>query len=219
MNCQSRAGTVTEVLRAHLRERAFRARVFCDVVRHLTPPPPSRFARFGARSLVLPPARVSSAGCIQIGDDVVFLEHAWLSVRHEHPTGPPPRLVIGDRVRFGRLASIACIGEIVIGDDVMASDGVFIADCFHRYDDPAIPVLYQPMSDPEPVRIGSGAYLGAGAVVLPGVVIGDGAYVGEGAVVTRDVPPRTVVMGNPARPVAEWDGERWCGGYPAGALA
>jgi acetyltransferase-like isoleucine patch superfamily enzyme len=202
-----------------LGERLFRARVFVDVVRHLSPPCPSLFARFGARSLILPPARVSSPGCIEVGDDVVFLEHAWLSVRHEHPDGPPPRLVVGDRVRFGRLASIACIGEVVIGDDVMASDGVFVADCFHRYDDPSMPVLYQPMSDPEPVRIGPGAYLGAGAVVLPGVTVGAGAYVGEGAVVTRDVPDHTVVMGNPARPVTAWEGGRWTGpGYPAGAL-
>lgn len=189
------------MLRADLAARRFRARVFRDVVRDLTPPGPSAFRRFGARSLLLPPVRVNSPECIEIGEDVVMLEHGWLSVRAEHAGGPPPRLAVGDRVRLGRGISIACIGEVVIGDDVMTSDGVFIADCFHEYADPHTPVLHQPMSAPAPVRIERGAYLGAGSVVLPGVTVGAGAYVGEGAVVTRDVPARSVVLGNPARVV------------------
>jgi len=50
-----------------------------------------------------------------------------------------------------------------------------------------------------PITIGHGAWLGSGAIVLPGVSVGEEAVVGAGAVVTRDVEPRTVVAGNPAR--------------------
>jgi maltose O-acetyltransferase len=50
-----------------------------------------------------------------------------------------------------------------------------------------------------PVRIGSNVWIGGGAIVLPGVSIGDDAIVGAGSVVTRDVPPGTTVVGNPAR--------------------
>jgi acetyltransferase-like isoleucine patch superfamily enzyme len=189
-------------LRAGVAERASRLRTARQLVRDLTPPAPSAFRRFGAGTVLVPPVRVNSPECIEIGDGVVMLEHGWLSVRAEHGGDTPPRLVIGDRVRFGRCLSIACIGEVVIEDDVMTSDGVFIADCFHEYEDPHTPVLDQPMSTPEPVRIERGAYLGAGSIVLPGVTVGVGAYVGEGAVVTSDVAPRTVVLGNPAR-VAE----------------
>jgi acetyltransferase-like isoleucine patch superfamily enzyme len=53
-----------------------------------------------------------------------------------------------------------------------------------------------------PVVIGDRVFLGANAVVLMGVTIGDEAVVGAGAVVTSDVPARTVVTGNPARPTA-----------------
>jgi len=81
----------------------------------------------------------------------------------------------------------------------MTSDGVFIGDCFHGYEDPHTPVLRQPMSTPAPVRIDDGAYIGGNAIVLPGVHIGAQAYVGEGAVVTKDVPAGAVVFGNPAR--------------------
>ena len=50
-----------------------------------------------------------------------------------------------------------------------------------------------------PVRIGSGCFIGGGAMVLPGVTIGDGAIVGGGSVVFDDVPPRSIVVGNPAK--------------------
>lgn len=50
-----------------------------------------------------------------------------------------------------------------------------------------------------PTRIGSGAFIGAGAVVLEGVSVGDNAVIGAGAVVTRDVPSSTVAVGVPAR--------------------
>lgn len=191
-------------LRADLAARRFQWRVALDVTRDLTPPPPSAFRRFGRGSLLLPPARVNSPDCIEVGDGVMMMEHGWLSVRADHGRDRPPRLVLGDRVRLGRCVSVACIGEVVIEDDVMTSDNVFIADCFHEYADPHTPVLHQPMSVPEPVRIERGAYLGAGSIVLPGVTVGAGAYVGEGAVVTKDVPPRAVVLGNPARIVERY---------------
>lgn len=52
-----------------------------------------------------------------------------------------------------------------------------------------------------PITIGNDVWVGAGAIVLGGVVLGDGSVIGAGAVVTRDVPDNTVVAGNPAKPV------------------
>lgn len=50
-----------------------------------------------------------------------------------------------------------------------------------------------------PIKVGNGAWIGAGAIILPGVTIGEYSIVGAGSVVRKDVPPRTVVAGNPAK--------------------
>jgi maltose O-acetyltransferase len=55
----------------------------------------------------------------------------------------------------------------------------------------------------EPVVIGRRVYIGAGAIVLPGVTVGDDAIVGAGSVVTKDVAPGIIVAGNPARPIGD----------------
>jgi acetyltransferase-like isoleucine patch superfamily enzyme len=172
----------------------------------MTLPPPDAYAAFGARSHVGPGSTVSCPHRIEIGDDVTFTPGAWLSVIEEHAGRRyEPRLRIGNRVWFGRGAVIACIGLVEIGDDVLTGDRVFIGDCYHGYLDPHMPIGRQPMSEPQPVRIGNGAFLGVNSVVLPGVTVGENGYVGAGAIVNGDVPPRSVVAGNPARVIRQWD--------------
>lgn len=56
-------------------------------------------------------------------------------------------------------------------------------------------------AEPQKVTLKKGCWIGAGAVVLPGVTVGEAAIVAAGSVVNHDVPPYTVVAGNPARPV------------------
>lgn len=167
-------------------------------------PPPSAFASFGAGSWIVPPARVWGAEWISVGDDVVILEHAQLSVVRRDGD-PEPRLVFGDGCRIGSMCHVACAGEVVFGARVLTAGRVYVGDTSHGYDDPSLAVLDQPMAAPRPVRIGSGSFLGIGAVVTAGVTLGEHAYVAAGAVVTTDVASRTVVAGNPAVPVRRWD--------------
>jgi acetyltransferase-like isoleucine patch superfamily enzyme len=182
------------------RHRELASRVVAD----LTPPDPSLFAAFGAGSVIVPPARVTNPGCIFVGAGVRIHEHAWISVVRA-VEGVVPRLTIGDGTSLGRFAHIACVGEIEIGPEVLASERVFIGDTYHGYEDIALPVIRQPMAAPDKVTIGRGSFLGIGSIVLAGVTIGEQAYVAAGAVVTQDVAPFTVVAGNPARVVRAWD--------------
>ena len=166
----------------------------------------AHFASLGEGSIIEPPFRVVSPDRVHIGCDVQIRPNAWFSVVADRP-GAVPTLWIGDRAMLGADLVIACISHVEIGPDVLTSDRVFIGDTYHEYRDVHRPIRDQGLAAPKPVRIGAGAFLGIGAIVLPGVTIGENAYVGAGAVVTRDVPARSVAVGNPARVVSRWDAD------------
>ena len=88
------------------------------------------------------------------------------------------------------------VAAIELGDNCQVGPLVQIHTADHPRDRPLRPQGYE---SGVPVRIGSNVWIGGGAIVLPGVSIGDDAIVGAGSVVTRNVPPGTTVVGNPAR--------------------
>lgn len=88
---------------------------------------------------------------------------------------------------------------IEIGSHVTISHRCIIASHMATSVDTPLKALYPGTS--APVRIGDGAWLCTGAIVLPGVTIGENAVVAAGAVVSRDVAPNTLVAGVPARPI------------------
>jgi maltose O-acetyltransferase len=89
-------------------------------------------------------------------------------------------------------------GNLSIGDDVLIGFESLILTSTHQFEDPSTPIRLQGFVR-EPVRIGNDVWIGARAIVLPGVAIGDGAVVAAGAVVTGEVPAYTIVGGVPAR--------------------
>lgn len=124
-------------------------------------------------------------------------------------------LRIGAGTWVGQRVFMHAAGGIDIGEDVGIGPGVSILTSAHELPGVAAdgaaessvqaadplgdtPILHRPIRF-APVRLESGCDIGVGAIVLPGVTIGRGAQVGAGAVVTRDVPPRAIVTGNPAR--------------------
>lgn len=101
-------------------------------------------------------------------------------------------------------------GDVVVGDRVTVKSGVQLWDGTRIEDDVFIGPNVTLTNDPYPrskhypdrfsgIKILKGASIGANATILPGITIGKAAMVGAGAVITEDVPPRAVVVGNPAR--------------------
>jgi len=89
--------------------------------------------------------------------------------------------------------------EVTIGDRTQIGPGVQILTADHPRDPAG---RASGLEFGRPVRIGHNVWIGAGAIILPGVSIGDDALIGAGSVVTRDVPAGATVFGNPARPRA-----------------
>ena len=117
---------------------------------------------------------------------------------------PPFYTDCGRNIRVGKRTFInsgCCFqdqGGIEIGDDVLIGQQVVIATLNHDLH----PERRASMT-PKPVKICDKVWIGAHATILAGVTVGEGAVVAAGAVVTRDVPPNTVVAGVPARVIKE----------------
>lgn len=91
-------------------------------------------------------------------------------------------------------------GHIYVGDSTMFAPGVIVATAGH----PILPELRETVYQYNmPVHIGKNCWIGAGAIILPGVTIGDQVVVGAGSVVTKDLPSNVVAVGNPCRVIRE----------------
>lgn len=161
-----------------------------------------------------------------------------------HPQGICESTTIGDGTRVWAFAHVlpgARIGkdvnindgvfvenDVTIGDRVTLKSGVQIWDGVHLADDVFVGPNVTFTNDPFPrskqypeafaqTHIEQGASIGGGAVILPGVTVGRRAMIGAGSVVTKDVPPYAVVVGNPARIVRYVDAEQTRGTQRAAA--
>lgn len=90
--------------------------------------------------------------------------------------------------------------DIYVGDNVMFGPNVVVATAGHPVD-PELRLKVAQFNIP--VRIGNNVWIGAGAIVLPGVKIGDNSVIGAGSVVTKDIPANVVAVGNPCRVLRE----------------
>jgi acetyltransferase-like isoleucine patch superfamily enzyme len=128
-------------------------------------------------------------GELEVGERV----HLWPDVKISVVgTKEQPALVrFGKRAAMGNRSQIHACRLVHIGDHVRISwDVTILENNYHS-------------NSKGPIHIDDYAWIGCRAIILGGVTIGRGAVVGAGSVVTKDVPPHTMVAGNPARPVRQ----------------
>jgi carbonic anhydrase/acetyltransferase-like protein (isoleucine patch superfamily) len=176
------------------------------------------FGAFGAGSLIgFPAGALYGEHWIEIGTGTMVGAQVSLSAGMVpgQDLGAVPLLRIGDRCVIGRGSHIVAHYSITIGDDVYTGPYVYITDQNHSYDDPNLPIGRQ-WPHNAAVSIGSGSWLGAGVIVLPGAVIGRNVVVAAGSVVRGEVPDCCVIAGVPARVVREYvTGNGWTRPAPA----
>lgn len=111
---------------------------------------------------------------------------------------PEANMVIGNNVLINAGGYLSGEGGLQIGNFVLIGPNVNILSAGHEFGNPDIPIQKQGLTYGK-IIIEDDAWIGAGSVVLQGLTIGKGAIVGAGSVVTRDVPPYAIAIGNPAR--------------------
>jgi acetyltransferase-like isoleucine patch superfamily enzyme len=163
-----------------------------------------------AQSRVHPTARIDNPQHISL-DRVFIGRGCWLYAMTEDSAGHSygPEIVIGRGTKIHAYCHITCATKLVIGEDVLITQGALISDSVHIYTDPTIPIIAQGLSS-NPMSIGDGSWIGNHAAIL-GCSVGRHCVVGANAVVTRDVPDLCVVAGSPARIIKRYDVDtgRW----------
>ena len=126
------------------------------------------------------------------------------------------RVIVGTRVEFGSGADIEMgsgsnIGrsswisnDTVFGANVMTGPEIIVLSYNHATQMNGTPFNQQGYSSRSPVIVEENVWIGTRAILLPGVRIGRNSVIGAGAVVTKDVPPNSVVAGNPAKVVKQF---------------
>ena len=130
---------------------------------------------------------------LQLGPHVLFEPNVWITA----PGSARIRIGGGSFLNMGVM--VAAVELVEIGEHCMLANGCFVTDGNHRFDDPFTPVPWQGFSTKGPTRIGDNVWCGANVVVTSGVTIGERCVVGANSVVTKDLPPRSVAAGAPAR--------------------
>lgn len=162
-----------------------------------------KFAGFGKGTKVLMSEGVEGAENISIGKNVLIAAHTYMAAR-SLDLGKSVSLSIGDGTRIGRYNHIYATSRIEIGSRVLTANNVYISDNSHQYKDPKKPIFDQPLIQLNEVSIGSGTWVGHGAVII-GAHIGRNCVIGAGAVVLEDIPDNCVVVGAPAYIIKRYD--------------
>lgn len=110
----------------------------------------------------------------------------------------PQNVNVGNNVHINSGGCISGSGGVTINDNVIIGQNVAIFASNHIYDDLDIPIRFQKKII-EPVVIKDDVWIGANVTILAGVTIESGCVVGAGAVVTKNIPPLSVAVGNPAK--------------------
>jgi acetyltransferase-like isoleucine patch superfamily enzyme len=141
---------------------------------------------------------------IDIGSGTIVMHGAILHV-YNFRDMPHSGIKIGQNSLIGEYAVIRGQGGVEIGNRVYTSPFTQIIAVNHVFDDPNRPFVDQGITA-QGIVIEDDVWIGASAVITDGVRVGKGAVVAAGAVVTKDVPPQTVVGGVPAKPIKKIDG-------------
>jgi lipopolysaccharide O-acetyltransferase len=167
-----------------------------------------RFSHFGKNSIIKPFLNSANEQYISIGDNVNIGSFCRITVSTEFggykcSSKNKIRLSIGNDVDINNNSFISANNDIEIGNHVMIGSYVFITDHDHTYQDVTKNLHEQPLTENGHTKIGDNVFLGTKSSILKNVTIGEHSVVAANSVVTTDVPPFSIAVGNPAK-IVRW---------------
>ena len=166
------------------------------------------FARCGRKLSLHFTCDVRNPALIAFGNSVIVHKDVWLHGVPSDQNEDTVTLTVGDNCLIGRRSHITARNQIDIGSDVIVSAGVLIQDHGHAYQDINLPISMQGIAKGGRIQIGQGSWIGQGAAIVCSegeLTIGHNCIVAANAVVTKSVAAYSIVSGNPARVVKQYD--------------
>jgi acetyltransferase-like isoleucine patch superfamily enzyme len=160
------------------------------------------FKNFGKKSVMLFPMRIRGSEFIEIGRNVFVYDNSRILVYRRCNTSP--LLSIGDGANLGRFVHIVAIKKVIIENNVLIADKVYITDNTHEFFDITRPIKYQPLQFKGEVKIGENTWIGENVCII-GASVGKHCVIGANAVVTKDIPDYTIAIGIPARVIKRYN--------------
>lgn len=145
---------------------------------------------------------IENYNCIEIGKHCNFDKRSCFRVYKNGKCNS--RISIEDNFNSASDLRILCCGLVKIGKNVSCAGNVFITSENH-----GLNPMTKSFNDNElefsDVEIEDGVWIGEKVIILPGVTIGKKSIIGAGSVVTKDIPPYSIAVGNPAKIIKQWD--------------
>lgn len=135
---------------------------------------------------------VHADSVLEIGKRVTIMDHSRIAAKNGG------KLYIGNHSLIGRYCILSAWHEIIIEDNVLFSNMIWITDHQHRFD-LKLPVDFSNCDNLKAIRIKSGTWIGNKVTIMQGVTIGKNCVIGANSVVTKDVPDSCVAAGVPAK--------------------
>jgi len=157
----------------------------------------------GSNTYIDPSVQVLGWQNIRIGRNSIISQDTWININHreEGKIG----LLIGNNCFIGRRNFFSSGTLIKIGDYCLTAPNCSFLGSDHVYSSPFKPYIATGTTEDGAIDLGANCWLGANVTVLKGVKIGYGSIIGAATVVNRDIPPLSIVVGNPCRVIKRFD--------------
>ena len=163
-----------------------------------------RFKKLACKTVIYRSVRIQGKKYISISNKTVIQRFGWLLALKIDNINPV--LEIGENCAIGDFSHIAAVRKVIIEDNVLIANKVYISDNVHTFEDVNKPIMNQQVAFKKEVIIRSGAWLGENVCVIAANV-GKNSVIGANSVVTKDIPDFCIAVGCPAKVIKKFDFE------------